>query len=137
MPVSAVGTCAGGQFDTYIPPCFREGFVAEGIVDVQSNNEYTDGFCIHSNTYVDFSRNNFFADNSVVSMPDINDVGLPATGFSSNIGLQAALRDNEYRIRILDRVPSIIADFYAGGAKYAPDYITNSVLIPLFAKKCS
>ncbi len=36
-------------FQTHRPPCLREGFVAEGIVDLRSNNEFYNGFCIHSN----------------------------------------------------------------------------------------
>jgi len=31
-------------YSTYYPPCFREGFVAEQVVDVQSNNFYGSEF---------------------------------------------------------------------------------------------
>lgn len=39
-------------FETYVPDCLREGFVAENMVDIQSNNAYLNGFCIHSNDIV-------------------------------------------------------------------------------------
>ena len=121
----------GAVFETYIPTCFREGFVADGIVDIQSNNTYTKGFCVHSNTHVEFNNNNFFADNTVVSMPDRTEIVLSSSGFESNTGLEDALRDGSYQIRILNRLPDIIDDLYAGGDRYAPDYITSSSVVAL------
>jgi len=47
-------------YTTYRPTCFREGFVAEGVVDIQSNNGFSNGFCLHSNSYVSMNNNNFF-----------------------------------------------------------------------------
>ena len=47
-------------FATYRPMCFREGFVADGVVDLQSNNGYSNGFCIHSNDHVEMNSNNTF-----------------------------------------------------------------------------
>ncbi|NKW71556.1 hypothetical protein HGD85_00900 [Rhodobacteraceae bacterium R_SAG10] len=127
----------GAVFETYIPTCFREGFVADGIVDVQSNNIYTSGFCIHSNSHVELNQNNFFAANTVVSMPNKTDIVLPASGFESNVGLEDSLRDGSYQIRILNRLPDIIDDLYAGGASYAPDYITSPIVITLASRKIS
>ena len=40
-------------FETFYPICLMEGFVAQGIIDIQSNNSYFNGFCIHSNEYDD------------------------------------------------------------------------------------
>jgi hypothetical protein len=125
----------GAVFETYIPSCFREGFVADGMVDVQSRNTYTNGFCIHSNTHVELNSNNYFAPNTVVSMPDKSAVVLPASGFSTNQGLQAALRDGFYQIRILNRLSDIIDDLNAGGSYFAPDYITSLGLIKLSSQK--
>jgi len=61
-------------FTTYRPMCFREGFVADGVVDIQSNNDFSNGFCVHSNTYVSIYNNNTFEPGTVVSMPNINDI---------------------------------------------------------------
>ncbi|MGC9367911.1 MAG: pilus assembly protein TadG-related protein [Paracoccaceae bacterium] len=115
-------------FETYIPTCFREGFVAQDLVDLQSGNTYTNGFCIHSNDHVEVNSNNFFADNTVVSMPDRTDIGLPSSGFDSNDGLQDALRDGAYQIRILNRLAGIIEDLDDPTSDYIPDYITSDII---------
>ena len=124
-------------FETYIPTCFREGFVAEDVVDVQSNNNYVNGFCIHSNTYVEVNSDNYFEDNTVVSMPDKQDITMPNSGFTSNDGLEDSLRDGAYQLRILNRLQDIIDDLYAGGTDYAPDYITSSSVISLSSRNVS
>lgn len=117
-------------FSTYVPTCLREGFVAEDIVDVQSNNVYTNGFCIHSNTHVEVNQNNFFADNTIVSMPDRSDIVLPESGFESNDGLERALRDGAYRLRILNRITDI-KEGLDDPTTYMPDYITSPAPIVL------
>ncbi|MBA4325297.1 MAG: hypothetical protein C0426_09725, partial [Rhodobacter sp.] len=67
-------------FETFVPDCLREGFVAEEMVDIQSNNSYFDGFCIHSNDIVSINSNNFFEEGTVVSMPDSMRLDMPASG---------------------------------------------------------
>lgn len=95
-------------FETYYPTCFREGFVAEDIVDVQSNNVYGNGFCIHSNSHVEINNGNAFASGTIVSMPDKADLVIPTDGFTSNPGLADALRSGSYQMRIVDRIDDII-----------------------------
>lgn len=121
-------------FETYIPTCFREGFVAQDIVDMQSNNVFTAGFCIHANDHVEMNNDNSFAANTVVSMPTKQNLVIPSIGFSSNPGLVEALRAGSYQIRILNRLPDIIDDLYNGGDKYAPDYITSSSVVDVFTR---
>ncbi len=96
-------------FETYYPTCFREGFVAEELVDVQSNNTYGNGFCIHSNDHVEINNGNTFMDGTIVSMPDERDLVVPNSDPTSNPGLYDALRSGSYRFRILDRIDDIIA----------------------------
>ena len=96
-------------FESYYPTCFREGFVAENRVDVQSNNTYGNGFCIHSNDHVEINNGNTFMDGTIVSMPDKADLVIPTSGTGSNPGLDDALRSGSYRMRILDRIDDIIA----------------------------
>ena len=96
-------------FESYYPTCFREGFVAENTVDVQSNNTYGNGFCIHSNDHVEINNGNTFMDGTIVSMPDKADLVIPSSGTGSNPGLNDALRSGSYRMRILDRIDDIIA----------------------------
>lgn len=112
-------------FETYYPTCFREGFVAENIVDVQSNNVYGNGFCIHSNDHVEINNGNAFLDGTIVSMPDDRDIVIPTDGFASNPGLEDALRSGSYRFRILDRIDDIIAyvDDPTSGY-FRTDYVT-------------
>ncbi|WP_435258077.1 TadG family pilus assembly protein [Thioclava sp. FR2] len=120
---------AQATFETYKPTCLREGFVADGVVDLQSNNSYSDGFCVHSNEFVSLNSNNYFEPGTVVSMTDLSQIDLPASGYDSNEGLREALREGSWFIRIIDRLPDIIAGLRNGDRDYLPDYITN--IVPL------
>lgn len=118
-------------FETYYPFCFREGLVGETLAEVQGNNEYESGFCIHSNGFVSLNSNNIFHTGSVVSMPDQRDISLPTSGFDSNPGLIDALRDASYQLRILNRINDIIAGVQNMSSPYMPDYITSDIPITL------
>ncbi len=124
----------------YDPDCLREGFVAQGMVDIQSNNTFKNGFCIHSNTVVKVSSGNVFEPGVKVSMPDAAQVQMPNSGFASSPGLQAALSSNRYDIRILGRIQTIITGLQTGNALFVPSYITNTTPItvsPASVKKNS
>lgn len=116
---------------TYTPTCLREGFVAQEKVDLQSNNVYTAGFCIHSNSYVSLNSNNYFEPGTVVSMSDLDDLDLPNSGYKTNVGLSEALREGSWNIRIIDRIEDIIAGLKTFDANYRPDYITSTTAIVL------
>lgn len=94
-------------FETYYPTCFLEGFVAKNRVDVQSNNTYGNGFCIHSNDHVEINNGNTFMEGVIVSMPDKNDLVIPSGGMESNPGLDDALRSGSYIFRVLDKLDEI------------------------------
>ncbi len=119
----------GSVYETYRPTCFREGFVANDVVDIQSNNSFHNGFCIHSNQHVEVNNNGYWETGTIVSMPDKRDIVLPNSGYSSSPGLKAALRDGAYRMRILNELQDIIEGIrdldQAILAKYVPSYITN------------
>lgn len=117
---------ANSTFMTYRPMCFREGFVADGVVDIQSNNSYLRGFCLHSNEYVSLNSNNTFEPGTVVSMPDLAELDLPNSGFRSNDGLEAALRTGAYRLRILNDLDEIFDGLRTADETYTPDYITST-----------
>lgn len=112
-------------FETYVPTCLREGFVAEQQIDVTTGNHYTAGFCIHSNTRVELNNGNTFENGVIVSMPDRRDVVLPSGGLASNDGLQAALRDGFYDLRILERIGNISAGAVDPSSPYFRPYLTN------------
>ena len=111
---------------TYQPTCFTEGFVAEGIVDIQSNNSYYNGFCLHSNSHVELNSNNYFEPGTIVSMPNPDDIVLPNSGYERNEGLLEALRSGSYNIRILARIDDIIAGLESGAPEYLPDFIPGT-----------
>lgn len=113
-------------FTTYHPTCLIEGFVAEGPVDVQSNNTYSNGFCIHSNTYVSLNSNNYFEPGTVVSMPNLDDIELPNSGYKTNTGLEDALREGSWNIRIINRIDALIAGLSSFDELYLPSYISSN-----------
>jgi hypothetical protein len=98
------------------------------VVDIQSNNNYTDGFCVHSNQYVSINQNNYFEPGTIVSMPNISDLEMPASGFERNEGLEQALRSGSYRLRVINQLPEIIANMGTYGNEWMPDYITSSTI---------
>lgn len=113
-------------FESYYPSCLKEGFVAQQIVDLQSNNSFTNGFCVHSNDHVSLNSNNYFEPGTVVSMPDENQIDLPNSGFETNEGLQDALREGSWHIRILKQLADIIEGLRTGDDRYLPDYILGT-----------
>ncbi|OYX41932.1 MAG: hypothetical protein B7Z02_13665 [Rhodobacterales bacterium 32-67-9] len=136
---------SGSVFETYYPTCFREGFVAQDRVDMQSNAYFTKGFCIHSQNHVSVSSGNTFEQGVVVSMPDRRDIELPSSGYTSNSGLSDALRDGSYQLRILNRIDDIIrgittspndpqVGIMAPGSLYYRPYITNATPITVKAQ---
>lgn len=116
---------------TYHPTCLREGFVAEDVVDLQSNNSFSNGFCIHSNAYVSLNSNNYFEPGTVVSMSDLDDIELPNSGYKTNEGLADALQEGSWNIRIISRIGTLISDLNALDDDILPDYITASVFSTL------
>ncbi|WP_137703097.1 TadE/TadG family type IV pilus assembly protein [Marimonas lutisalis] len=113
-------------YETFIPTCFREGFVAEDVINVTSSNTYKSYFCLHSNTYVSVNSYNVFEAGSIVSMPDTDQLVLPSDGFETNEGLEQALREGGYQIRILDRIDEISEGVGDSTSPYYRSYISNS-----------
>ena len=133
--VDTMDLVARSIYTTYDPSCFREGFVAQGVVDIQSNNSFTNGFCVHSNTYVSLNSNNYFEAGTVVSMPDLATIDLPNSGFATNLGLNEALRVGSYNLRILARVSDIIDNIADPDSLYRPDYLTTNATYTLTANR--
>jgi hypothetical protein len=134
--LSAWDVATVSVFETYRPGCLREGFVAQLQVDIQSNNGFENGFCIHSNTSISINQNNYFEAGTIVSMPDLDNLEIAASGFVKNEGLLEALRESFYNIRVINRINDIIAalqtgdldvleQLAAGGPDNAFDYIDN------------
>ncbi|TMM55102.1 TadE/TadG family type IV pilus assembly protein [Sulfitobacter sabulilitoris] len=126
--VDSFDVVSASVYSTYYPPCFTEGFVAEDVVDIQSNNAFTDGFCLHSNNYVSLNSNNYFEPGTVVSMPNLDDLDIPKSGFEKNEGLATALRMGEYRLRILNKLPLIIEGLRTGDPLYLPKFLYGNAI---------
>ncbi|MBF9030474.1 hypothetical protein HKCCE3408_08710 [Rhodobacterales bacterium HKCCE3408] len=112
---------------TFIPTCFREGFVAESYVDMTSNSFYERGFCVHSNGHVAFNNNSVFQDGAIVSMPDRRDVVLPSAGMTSNEGLADALRDGYYTIDVEARINNMVAALADPTSELYPSFLTSNI----------
>jgi hypothetical protein len=121
--VGSFNVGATAVFARYQPACLREGFVAEGRVDMQSNNTFLNGFCIHSNDHVRINQNNFFEEGTIVSMPDLDKLDVPNSGFEKNEGLEAALREGRIDIRILGEFDNIRTGLLDRDADYLPGYV--------------
>ncbi|CAN1509433.1 Domain of unknown function DUF2134, membrane [Paracoccaceae bacterium] len=104
------------MFTTFGPPCLSEGFVAENEVDIQSNNSYFRGFCIHSNDVVSINSNNFFEEGTIVSMPDTANLELPNSGYNSNDGLAEALRYGAMYLRVINSLRTVSTSWNTGKA---------------------
>ena len=122
-------------FMTYRPGCLKVGLMADGIVDLQSNNSFSNGFCVHSNSHVSINQNNYFEPGTVVSMPNIEELDMPRSGFERNEGLQEALRDQRMNLNILNRLGTIRDELTAARGDYVPDYITSATPVSLREKE--
>lgn len=114
-------------FETFYPTCLMEGFVANGVIDVQSNNSYFNGFCMHSNSYVTINNNNYFEPGTIVSMPDTTQLVVTTNGNEEpkNEGLTEALREGKYFIKVLNRLDKIVEGVQDRHSRYARDYVNN------------
>ena len=123
-------------FETYRPGCLREGFVADGIVDIQSNNAFFNGFCIHSNRYVSLNSGNFFQDGVSITMPRVSDLDAPDSAFEQNDGLREALGPDGYNIRILDeaRIERELLALTVEGTENYRDWLVNETVVPVSGK---
>ena len=111
--------------------CISEGFVGQDVVDLQSNNFYGDGFCVHSNTGVKVSSGNTFESGTIVSMPSLSLLQMPASGWTSNEGITEALREGTLNIRIASRLAAVIDGIQNPASKFYPSYITDPTPIRL------
>lgn len=102
--------------------CLNQGFIANGIVDIRSNNEFSNQFCIHSNEHVSVNQNNTYDPGTIVSMPDKNLLDLPGIEYNEdgtikedsdawdrNTGLYDALRNHSIDIdRVINRMENMM-----------------------------
>lgn len=121
-------------------PCAGAGFYAQGRVDMQSNNDFTDGFCIRSNSQVELNQGNTFEfdefDPVIVSMPTLNDLIIPSSGFDQNDGLYEAQRDGAYNFDVDAFIDEVVAgvlslDTNATTNPHTRSYIDNPAAVQI------
>jgi hypothetical protein len=95
----------------FIPDCLQDGLVARGIVNMSSNNGFYNQICIHGQKGVDVQSNNYFEAGVNVSMPSLELLKTPSSGFTSNTGLQQALREQILDPRMVNHVDDIMLSF--------------------------
>jgi len=116
-------------FVAYDDPCLQQGWVAEDVVDAQSNNDFYDGFCVHSNQHVEVNQNNYWESGVIVSMPNKADIVVPANSFSKNSGLPEALRSQYKNLRILRHLQTIFDGIADKKSLYYRSYLTNANMV--------
>ncbi|MXQ07994.1 hypothetical protein GQ651_09065 [Alphaproteobacteria bacterium GH1-50] len=119
-------------FTREVLPCTTDGFYANGRVDMQSNNKFMNGFCVHSDTQVEMNQNNFFDyDNGVrVSMPTFSNLIIPDNDYTKNTNLDAArMERGPYNLNVEKLIDEIIAGIKSGHVDYARSYITNLTVL--------
>ena len=118
-------------------PCLGAGFYAEGRVDMQSNNDFTDGFCVRSNSRVEFNNNNTFESDPtleypvIVSMPTLGDLVIPSSGWNKNPGLYDARREGSHEFNVDTFITDVIAGIFSTDQNsttnpYTRSYITDT-----------
>lgn len=109
----------------YFPECMkRDGLFARRTVNLQSNNAFYSGICIHGNYNVIVNNNNTWEADLTVSMPDLADMGLPSSDIDvSNPGLQEVLKEEWLDPKIVNLTDEIIAGFLDRTSPYMPVWI--------------
>ncbi|MGM0586633.1 MAG: pilus assembly protein TadG-related protein [Pseudomonadota bacterium] len=103
--VSAPG---GGDLGGDENACWRNGLVARGVVDVQSNNVLRN-LCVHGEQGVSVNNGNDWTENVTVSMPDLALLDTPSSDIDyQNPGLSDSLLEAENDPYIVDHVDEMI-----------------------------
>ncbi|MFY0691607.1 MAG: hypothetical protein JXR14_06765 [Paracoccaceae bacterium] len=112
-------------FERKVPGCAREGFFGNDVVDLQSNNRFREGFCIHSDSQVEINQNNVFEDDVIVSYPTPDDLVLANSGLAQNEGLADARSPyQKYDMNVDARIDAM----HTGVQRMSGDYATKSLV---------
>lgn len=111
----------------FIPRCIRDGLTARGRVEVSSNNNFVNDICLHGQAGVKISSNNYFEAGVKVTMPDLADLQIPASGLVTNAGLEPALGENWNDPKIVDHINEIITALQNPASLRQPAYVNRSL----------
>lgn len=107
-------------------PCYFNGALADKVATFQSNGVFHKGFCIHGNDHVSLKQNNQFLPGSIVSMPELTRLDIPASGMEGNPGLEDALRKGTLPLDVVRTLPNRIADLQSGDPTALPGYVNKT-----------
>lgn len=109
----------------YVPECLHgDAIIAGKIVDLQSNNTFQPGICIHGNGHVEVNNGNTWEPGVSVTMPDLADLVTPSSDLETqNAGLVDALGEEWFLPKIVSQVPEIIDSLLDPAGPYTPSYI--------------
>ena len=118
------------------PTCFDDGFLADGIVDISSNNSFVNGFCMHGNSGVDVNSSIVFGSGVRVSMPDSSLTteggmfALKGTNHTWEDGMANQLGDQVLSARLASQaaISASISALMNPSHADTPDYITVSTV---------
>ena len=117
----------------YVPDCLREGLIANGRVDISSNNGFVNQICIHGQSGVGLQKDNYFARGVNVSMPDLeNMLTTPNGAMTSNPGLPGALHEQSFKTRLVPHVGEYMDDLLTKQSYVLPAYVNAE--LPIIVK---
>lgn len=100
--------------------CYQNGFVAGGIVQMNSSNNFTSGYCVYGRGGVTMNNSNTFEAGTEVGMASL--ANLSEGG--NNPGLQEALRQKDVAAPAAGEADHLVDQLKAGTGPI-PDYITS------------
>jgi hypothetical protein len=112
----------------FIPDCLTNGLVARGIVDMSSNNTFSNDMCVHGQEGVQMQIHNEFEPGVRVTMPDLgNDLVTPSGSMDGNPGLADAAGEESLDPRMVNHVDEIMDDLLTMQDYVTPLYIDTGL----------
>lgn len=111
---------------TRLDKCYSNGFVAGGIIDMNSSNTFASNFCVYGRGGVTMNSSNQFEPGAGVGMMDLADL----TAGGNNPGLQDALFEKDVAAPAAGHAMGLIDQLIAGGGP-RPAYITQTVTVAI------
>ncbi|WP_264014903.1 hypothetical protein, partial [Mycobacterium tuberculosis] len=101
----------------------QKGFLSRTRVDIQSNNEFYDDFCLYAGGSLEIQSNGYFEDGVRVMVPP----GSYPTYKNHNVGIERAIVQGSMSLPEVDQLARIIDSlrYSASTSPFVPSYITN------------
>jgi Flp pilus assembly protein TadG len=103
--------------------CLR-GFLSQTVINIQSNNNFFDGFCLYGGALVDIQSNGFWENGTSVVSPSLSTIQYQ----SNNIGLDVAIKPGTMDLPEVTSLPGIIESLRSSASTslWTPSYIPAS-----------